>query len=134
LLFHQLIGSEIRRVVELGSSSAATIAVMPALAASWIPSARITTTILPTAVWSASISPLIATIAVVRAIGRTLQRLQGRLRFLPVRRNVLQEVDFVVEVNYKGHIFVLMKHLVEKGVTGVALLLQYATLAQTGVD
>ena len=60
--------------------------------------------------------------------------INGGLEFLARGGEILEEFDFVVEVNDKGLVFVLAEDAIEERAAGGAFLVEEAELAEAGVD
>jgi hypothetical protein len=56
------------------------------------------------------------------------------LEFLSRGGEVLEEFDFVIEVDEEGFVFVFAEDVVEEGSAGGAFLIENAALAEAGVD
>src|SRR5208283_1674446 len=82
---------------------------------------------------SAAISRATAVVAAAVEL-RNRQLLQGGLQLWARRGEILQKLDFAIEVNDERGIFVLAQKLVEEAVAGAALVVQDAALAEAGVD
>jgi hypothetical protein len=59
--------------------------------------------------------------------------IDGRLKFLTGRSQVLQQRNFTVKLNDKGFVLVHAQNLIQKSAAGGALLIQDASLAQAGI-
>jgi len=60
--------------------------------------------------------------------------IDGGLEFLARGGEVLEEFDFVIEVDEEGFVFVFAEDMVEEGMAGGAFLVENAALAEAGVD
>jgi hypothetical protein len=58
----------------------------------------------------------------------------SREEFFARRGEVLEEFDFVIEMDEEGFVFVLAQDAIEERAAGGALLIEDATLAKAGVD
>jgi hypothetical protein len=60
--------------------------------------------------------------------------IDGGLEFLAGRGDVLEEFDFVIEVDEEGFVLVFAEDAIEEGAAGGAFLIEDAALAEAGVD
>ena len=65
---------------------------------------------------------------------RGVNLIDGCLEFLARGGEVLEEFDFVIEMDEEGFVFVFTENVVEEGAAGGALLIEDAALAEAGVD
>ena len=65
---------------------------------------------------------------------RGVDSINGGLEFLSRRGEVLEEFDFVIEVDEEGFVFIFAEDVVEEGAAGGAFLIEDAALAEAGVD
>jgi hypothetical protein len=116
LLFHEFVGGEVDGVVE---KCAATMAVT-----------------VGAVVASASATP--STTAATAGTGlrelRAVDLIDGREKFLAGGREVLEEFDFVIEVDEEGLVFVFAQDAIEERAAGGAFLIEDTALAKAGID
>src|SRR6202034_1955694 len=120
LLFHQLIRRQEHRVVQQRAASAVAARAAPA------------TTTSAAAAGAVRIASRRATSAGLREL-RPAQLVERRFQLLPRGSQVLQQLHFAVEVNHERLVLVFAQHMIEKGVAGVALLIEEAALAHAGI-
>ena len=111
LLFHEFVGGEVNGVVE---KRAATMAVTAGAAA-------VSTTSAATA--GTGLREL-----------RAVDLVDGGEKFLAGRGEVLEEFDFVIEVDEEGFVFVFAQDAIEERAAGGAFLVEDAALAEAGVN
>jgi len=116
LLFHQFIGGEVNGVIE---KRAAAVAVSMRAAATL----TATTATGGTATTGAGLREL-----------RRVKLIDGREEFLAGGGEVLEEFDFVIEMDEEGFVFVFAQDAIEERAAGGAFLIEDAALAEAGVD
>ena len=65
---------------------------------------------------------------------RGVDLIDGCLEFLSRGSEVLEEFDFVIEVDEEGFVFVFAEDMVEERAAGGTFLIEDAALAEAGVD
>ena len=113
LFFHEFAGGEIDGIVEKG---AAAVAVTTGTAAVAAGSSRGATA-------RAGLGKL-----------RGVDLIDGGLEFLARGGEVLEEFDFVIEMDEEGFVFAFAEDAIEEGTAGGAFLVEEAALAEAGVD
>jgi hypothetical protein len=114
LFFHQFVGGEVDGVVE---KRAAAVAVSMRTAA--VPAASATGRTSPARIGLGEL--------------RGVDLIDGCEEFLAGRSEVLEEFDFVIEMDEEGFVFVFTKDTIEERSAGGAFLIEDAALAEAGV-
>ena len=134
LLLHEFIRGKENRVVKQSASAA----MAPTAAAT---AGRASTTRIPTTSGITPSAPRIASTTAGRASARVisialrwLDLLCGRCQLLPRRSQVLQQLDLMIEVDYKRRVSALAHYLIEERFAGLALVRQHLRNASAGVD